>query len=163
MSRFKLTRTSSTSPLIRPKKTSAPPIKRTKDNRTATSSIKGVGVSIQKNPIRDTNFFTKTNTSSATVVNILEKGKNGAKPQSVFRIDGPHQSPPKPMVPHLNTNKNLYPDNKIYQSLNHKHIPNAALNVAKNYDKIGKYAKVGGRALTGLVIASDTVDIYDSD
>lgn len=133
----------------------------TSKNKTV-SVAKGVGTSIQKNPIRDTNFFTKTNTSSATKVNILKNGGNGAKPQSVFRIDGPHKSPPKPTVPHLNTNKNLYPNNKIYQSLNHKPISNTTYTIAKNYDKIGKYAKVGGRALTAIAVTSDAIDIYDS-
>lgn len=90
------------------------------------------------------------------------KGTNATKPTSVFRIDGPHQSPPKPQIPHFNTNKNLYPNNKIYQSLNHKGIANATYSVAKNYDKIGKVAKVGGRALTAIAVASDVNDIYKS-
>lgn len=130
--------------------------KTSSSSKNNTSSIiKGVGVSVQQNPIRNTNFFVRTNTSSATKVNILEKGTNATKPMSVFRIDGPYQSPPKPQIPHFNTNKNLYPNNKIYQSLNHKGISNATYSVAKNYDKIGKVAKVGGRALTAIAVASD--------
>ena len=35
-------------------------------------------------------------------------------------------------------------------------------SVAKNYQTIGKVAKVGGRALTALAIAGDAIDIYDS-
>lgn len=134
----------------------------TKSNNKSSSAVKGVGTSIQKNPIRDTNFFVKTNTSTATKVNVLEKGLNGSKPKTVFRIDGPHNSPPKATYPHLNVDKNLYPNNKIYQSLNHKPISNATYTIAKNYDKIGKYAKIGGRALSALAIATDAKDIYDS-
>lgn len=131
------------------------------DNKTSVV-VKGVGVSTQNNPIRDTNFFIKTNTSEATKVNILRKGNNGIKPQWVARIDGAHKSPPKPMYPHINTNGKLYPNNKIYQSLNHKPISNVTYAVAKNYDKLAKYAKVGGRALTAIAVVSDVKDVYNS-
>ena len=140
----------------------------TRTTRTTKNIVKstatGIGTGIQKNPLKNTNFTVKTNTSKSTVLNILESGKgplkNGvSKPVAVARVDGPHVNAP---YNHINTNPKLYPNNKVYQALNHKPISNSTYNIAKNFDKIGKIAKVSGRALTGLAIAADAVDIYDS-
>ncbi len=127
-----------------------------------SSVMKGVGVSVQKNPIRDTKFSYRIDSSSATKVNILEKKSNSTKPQSVFRVDGPHKSPPRPLYPHFNINTSRYRNNMIYQSLEHKKISNVTYSVAKNYSKIGKISKVGGRALVAIAIVSDATDIYNS-
>ena len=131
-------------------------------NNKLSVVVKGISTGIMNKPLKDTSFFIKTNTSEATKINILMKAKNSVKPKWIFRIDGAHKAPPKPMYPHINTNSTIYPNNKIYQSLNHKPISNVTYNIAKNYDKIANYAKVGGRALATVAIALDVNDIFNS-
>lgn len=133
------------------------------------NALKGVGSSIQRNPLSGTDYILKPPTgNTTTVLNIVDKtlgqARNGvSKGVSVFRVDSPHGPAHNPVtVNHFNTNSSLYTNNKIYQALNHKPISDVTYSVAKNYQTIGKVAKVGGRALTALAIAGDTIDIYDS-
>ena len=135
----------------------------------AINVLKGVGSSVQRNPLSGTNYILKPPTgNTTTVLNIVDKtlgqARNGVpKGVSVFRVDSPHGPAHNPVtVNHFNTNSSLYTNNKIYQALNHKPISDVTYSVAKNYQTIGKVAKVGGRALTALAIAGDAIDIYDS-
>lgn len=141
----------------------------------AIDVLKGVGSSLQRNPLKGTDYILKPPTDTTTVLNVVDttfgKLKDGVpNGVSIFRVDSPHKS--GTTTNHFNiinskTAKGLdtpaiYKNNKIYQALDHKPITDATYSVAKNYKTIGKVAKVGGRALTALAIAGDAIDIYDS-
>lgn len=142
----------------------------TKSN-TSKDVTKGGSVAIQQNPLKGTNYKMITNPVSSSgkptssVLNIVDKslgevGKNGLpKGEWVFRVDGPHG---KHNYNHVNTNSPLYPNNKIYQALNHKPVSNIVYNAAKNIDDIAKVAKVGGRAVAVAAVVMDGKDVYDS-
>lgn len=143
--------------------------------------LKGVGSSIQRNPLKGTNYIFKESAETArkttTVLNIVDttfgKVKDGVPSGvSVFRVDGSHDLHGGALTNHFNiidkivaqkpNTPDIYKNNKIYKALDHKPITNATYSIAKNYKTIGKMAKVGGRALTALAIAGDAMDIYDS-
>ncbi|WP_139904110.1 hypothetical protein [Clostridium thermarum] len=144
----------------------------TSKSNTAKDVAKGGSVAIQQNPLKGTNYQVITTPKSSsgksttTVLNIVDKslGKtsnsNGVpKGDWVFIVDSPHGNT---NYNHVNTNSKLYPDNKIYQSLNHKPVSNTVYNAAKNMDDIAKVAKVGGRAVAVAAVVMDGKDIYDS-
>ena len=142
----------------------------TSKSNTAKDVVKGGSIAIQQNPLKGTNYQVVTTPKSSsgksttTVLNIVDKslGKtsNGLpKGDWVFRVDSPHGNT---NYNHFNTNSKLYPDNKIYQSLNHKPVSNTVYNAAKNMDDIAKVAKVGGRAVAVAAVVMDGKDIYDS-
>jgi len=150
--------------------------------KTVTDVLKGVGSSIQRNPLKDTNYILKppaetARTTSTTVLNILDtslgKVKDGVPSGvSIFRVDGAHEFHGETLPNHFNiiNSRNarsvdtpaIYKNNKIYQALEHKPVSDVTYSIAKNYKTIGTVAKVGGRALTALAIAGDAIDIYDS-
>ncbi len=130
------------------------------NNKTTTSDVsKGTGTGMGQNPLAGSKYMIKTNTSPTTVLNIMKEGSE--KPIWVTRIDAPHKRA-NAMYNHINTNTSLYKGNKIYQSINHKPVSNATYSIAKNFDDVAKYTKVGGRALSIFAVASDSIDIYDS-
>ncbi|MBP3608863.1 MAG: hypothetical protein J6J42_00840 [Lachnospiraceae bacterium] len=134
------------------------------NNSNGKEMIKGVSTAVQTNPYSGTSFKVASKTSGANVFNLLDstagKVKDGvARGASVFRVDGPHG---KVTYNHFNTNSSLYPNNKIYQALNHKKISSVTYNIGKNAGKITKTLKVGGRAVAVAAAIMDGKEIYDA-
>lgn len=138
-----------------------------KQSNYTKTVTKGVGQAMQTNIYSGTKYRLlpdEANKSKSNVFTLIDdsagKIKNGkAKGAWVFRVDGPHD---KSLYNHFNTNPALYPNNKIYQGLNHKPVSKLTYNIAKNANKIAKVSKVGGRALSVVAAVLDGKEIYDS-
>ncbi len=108
-----------------------------------------------------------TNPQGSTVFKITDKSlgriNSSGNPVGdwVFRVDKPHGG----LSYHMNTNANIpqcYTKGSVYAKLDHKTISSTTYKVAGNASKISKAAKIGGKALCAVAIASDANDIYKS-
>lgn len=108
-----------------------------------------------------------TNPQGSTVLKITDKslGRINSSGSPVgdwaFRVDKPHGS----LSYHMNTNANIpqyYTKGSIYAKLDHKPISSTTYKAAGNTSKISKAAKIGGKALCAVAIASDANNIYKS-
>lgn len=133
--------------------------------------VRGVGVGLNQNPLSYSSFkiepnISKANPQGSSVLKITDTnmgriGSNG-KPVGDYlvRVDMPHQNA---QYNHINTNPNYSGKNVgIYKNLNHKPISNTSFKIAGNANTISKAAKIGGKALCAVAIASDANDIYQS-
>lgn len=133
---------------------------------------KGVGIGVNQNPLAYSRFkfepsINLTNPQGSTVFKITDKslgrinGSGNPVGEWAFRIDKPHGNSSY----HMNTNAQIpqyYTEGSVYKKINHKTISSTTYKVAGNASKISKAAKIGGKALCAVAIASDANDIYKS-
>jgi|GEM_PF-2494022 len=137
--------------------------KKQKSSVKSPSILKAASISLQKNPLENTNFSIKTGQQGASVFQIIDKTagriKDGAPVGApAFRVDSPHG---KVNYNHINTNPEIY-NNKVINALDHKKISNVTYNIAKNSDDIAKAVKMGGKAIAVAAVAMDGMEIYNS-
>lgn len=147
-----------------PQKTKLAPKITPKPISIKNEGAKGSAVTLNRNPLKNTNFSVNNNPKGATVFEIRDNTAGrikGGKPVGEWatRIDNPHSNT---NYNHINTNDKLYPTNKVVEALNHKPVPNTVYTAAKNFKTIEKGVKVGGRALGAVAVVLDAKDIYDS-
>jgi len=82
-----------------------------------------------------------------------------------LRLDAPHMYKGEELGTHINANPKLA-TNKMQQTtlgaLNHSEISQPIYNAFKDFDKVGRNAKVGGAAFAAAAVVVDSKDIYES-